>query len=1004
MTDLLIFDEKDELLAVASNEADSALKFWNADFEEALNNGSTFEFSAEPLHENSQHIMELNQVAFLDKDGHFRLFRIFEVESVSDRNGAYIRAICEDSALELKRNILTDIRPQNVTLRFALERALSGQTRWQVGEVADLGLNSTNFFYKDTITAIARCLEVWRAELRIRVEIDGNRIIGRYIDAISRGRDTGLVLNHNVENMLFRVETDHIRTLLYGRGASIPIYDDETGEATGGYSRRVMFGDAVGTVNQHGFDKPRGQLFVEDRVARELYGLIDANGNRQHLQGVFESGFQDEPEYLMVETWEQLQVINKPHYYAKVSMVDLSNLLGEEFNHEQLRLGDVIRLVDQDSFTRPVMIETRVVSYRYDITDPFIAQVELGNHRDLYSNDQRIRDIEDNLNNGSWNRPPLINEDNIIAPVVPITGFEARGLHSSVMLAWDNQRLGITYELHASEVQGFAPTQANLIFRGVGNGFHHTSDHMQANQQWYYRVRATNSRGNISDWSNEVMAQTVRIIAPDIFFGEDIARELYELSQIHDIIGPDTVDFKHIKSAAIRTAHIQNLAVERAHLQDAIIGSAQIQNLAVNDAHIGNVSADKISVGTLQGINISGVNINGSIFTTTGNGATTVIRNARIETNYNFTDNFGAQQGRSILEPNALTFIPTRTDGISVTNVRILMRPEGLYRQQGNNFTHYINMRQSDAIRFYGHCLFIHGANMNNRPLWNAQSIRVFTAGTNGGFWFPSATQGGTQNWRLIEADNGLMARAGNVHFTSRGRKRVSIIDNASRLLIWRNQSNQSQTQQDAVAYDNNAVLVHGAGNWTNYRIGPMPTGSLRVTTNVSNTAFRPVIASAFNVGSSRNIKENIRDIASDSALDLINSLDVKTYTYKLPNTTIVGGDNEEVEYTPPEGYTPERHLGIILEESPSEIISEDGEGINTTKVLFYNVSAVQELTHTVNELTREIEILKKKVGDYECHKCTNCTNLPLTLVHRAGQILSQIQRFLPRTVKRRRK
>lgn len=79
-----------------------------------------------------------------------------------------------------------------------------------------------------------------------------------------------------------------------------------------------------------------------------------------------------------------------------------------------------------------------------------------------------------------------------------------------------------------------------------------------------------------------------------------------------------------IEDAAITSAKIARLAVDTAHIADASItnakmarlsvGSAQIENGAITNAKIHDLSAKKITTGVLEGINITGSLISGSVF------------------------------------------------------------------------------------------------------------------------------------------------------------------------------------------------------------------------------------------------------------------------------------------------------------------------------------------------------------------------------------------------------
>ena len=505
---LFVFDDSDNLVCIASNKK-GGLHFWDADFSENLNQPSLLVFSCLPDHENSKFIETKNQVAFKDKDGFFRLFRIEAVEKRIDIQGEYLKVRCKDAILELAKDVIEDIRPRDVTLDTALRRALSGQSRWEVGEVAPLGINSTSFFYISALEAVGRCLDVWRAELRVRIETDGRRITRRLVEAIRRGRDTGLQMRvgHNVDGLNLTVDTSHIRTLMYGRGAGIP-NQDESGNATGGYSRKIMFGDVVATEATHGFNKPAGQRFVADDQAKELFGLVNPRtGEREHLEDIYDNSQISDPNDLMMATWEYLQSNNRPQYYVEVTLALLAELLGEEFNHERLSLGDVVRLIDTETFTSTIRIEIRVIGIKYDLTRPEEAKVELGDFRNLYAKDDLLGDIVQGLNEGRWSMQAVVGPGNV-ANIRPqrVTGLVAQGGYSQINLRWDSQGITVAnFELHGSEIEDFEPSDINLIYRGSVSTFDHR---VEPNRQWYYRCRAINHQGVVGEWSEQVHAQT----------------------------------------------------------------------------------------------------------------------------------------------------------------------------------------------------------------------------------------------------------------------------------------------------------------------------------------------------------------------------------------------------------------------------------------------------------------------------------------------------------------
>ncbi|MBL3644038.1 phage tail protein [Bacillus sp. RHFB] len=556
MSDLYIFDPYDHLLAVLSNDSDGACPFWGAPFKELLNQSSTFQFTAPADHEDSQYLIAENQVAFKDKDGTFRLFVIREPEKTNDENGPIIQAVCESSVLELNDEIVEDIRPYNTTLEDSVTRTLAG-TRWQVGEIAELGLNSTNFYYISVTEAITQSINTWGGELRDRVEINGNKITGRFIDILPRrGADTGKrwEIDKDILSITHKVQS-YPKTALYGRGSSLPTTDEE-GEETGGYSRKITFADVVWSVAKGDpVDKPAGQEWVGDPTTLEVYGRKNGDGSLRHRQGIYESSEQEDAEALLKETWEAMQEQNHPIENYEMDVFLLQDLTGYE--HEKVRLGDTTFAIDR-SFSKPIEVEERIISFEYDVSDPDNSGVvELGNFIDLYSDDARLDQIESKLNDntGIWNnggnKPITDGKIENKTPAKP-ENVIATGLFQNVLVEWDfvNALYIANYEVYASQVHGFTPDISNLVWKGKTSMYTHKAD---ANEQWYFRVRAVNTHAVAGPFSEEVVEQTARIISDDILFGPEVAAELRELSKTADLLADGTLTIEKIRQDALDT-------------------------------------------------------------------------------------------------------------------------------------------------------------------------------------------------------------------------------------------------------------------------------------------------------------------------------------------------------------------------------------------------------------------------------------------------------------------
>lgn len=97
------------------------------------------------------------------------------------------------------------------------------------------------------------------------------------------------------------------------------------------------------------------------------------------------------------------------------------------------------------------------------------------------------------------------------------------------------------------------------------------------------------------------------------------------------------------------------------------------------------------------------------------------------------------------------------------------------------------------------------------------------------------------------------------------------------------------------------------------------------------DTVFAPFYGSAFNVSSHRKFKENIQDF-TDSVLEKVKNTPIRKYQMK-------------------EAETNAEQIGLVYDEAPEELRSEDGETLQLYKTVSYLWKAVQELTAKVEEL-----------------------------------------------------
>ncbi|MEH7116914.1 phage tail protein [Neobacillus vireti] len=502
-TNLFVFDgQTEQLLTVLSNEDNSMSPFWEAPVEEKLNGDFIFEFKA-PMNNS---LVEGNLVAFKDQDGEFQLFQIYKANKYHIDNQLNVHVWCEHSFYELVDDIVEDLRVVDGAAQEALTKALSN-SRWKVGEVADLGLGTVNFYYSSASQNLQDIVKTFGGELRYRVTISGNQITGRFVDLLARrGSDTGNRFEYNQDLVEIKrtVQVDGLKTALYGRGKGEEI------EETGGYSRKITFADVVwSTANGDPVDKPAGQEWVGDPAALAKWGRT--NGTR-HKFGTFDCDTTD-PVELLNQTWQELQRVSQPLVTYELKVIDLARITG--LDHKKVRIGDTVYVIDRDLEIR---IEARVIKITYDLDAPENSELILGNYiEDITDFNKKLLKIEAKITDrqGVWDKAnnaiSTVDDSEIVneVPSVP-QNVSAVGLFKSIILKWtfDPSIKVSAYEVYGSKVQGFTVDSTNLLFRGKSGGYVHNAE---TNETWFFRVRALNPAGVASGFTQEFSATTIHV-------------------------------------------------------------------------------------------------------------------------------------------------------------------------------------------------------------------------------------------------------------------------------------------------------------------------------------------------------------------------------------------------------------------------------------------------------------------------------------------------------------
>lgn len=272
---------------------------------------------------------------------------------------------------ELQKTTVKDIRPQNKEARPVIDELLLG-TNWTARFVEGVDVASATFYYISTFEALKKVCEIWGLEMQFFVEMNGNKVGGRYIDFKKKiGVRSGkrVVYGHNALEILQEIERTNIYTALIGRGKGEQVSAD-------GYGRKITFADVVWDSP---VAKPKGQEYVELPSMTALYGIKNADGTMRPKIGFVEFQEETDPATLLKRTYNHLVNVARPQAAFKTSAVYLKGV----------KIGDTVRVVRHD---KKIDYETRIFEITFNRLNNKASDIKLGdNIRGTDSQNQAIQ-------------------------------------------------------------------------------------------------------------------------------------------------------------------------------------------------------------------------------------------------------------------------------------------------------------------------------------------------------------------------------------------------------------------------------------------------------------------------------------------------------------------------------------------------------------------------------------------------------------------------------------
>lgn len=510
-------------------------------------------------------------------------FLMFKINDESIQNDRITYTGIDAAYDELKAyGYIKDIRPVKRTALEILQQVLKG-TRWEPGNIPTTSPIDTNFYYQNYLDCIQQIAKLFNFELTFTYNFDTRlqRISSRKVNFyLQQGERTGKRFEYgsNLLEVTREEDSQEIYTALVGRGKGEEQTDEETGEATGGYGRRINFSDVVWSkANGDPADKPAGQEFIEDPEATKVFGYDDGKPRTGIV--VFEDI--EDPTELLQATWTALKSSERPKASFKANVTDVGNL----------GLGDTIAIIRHE-----LQIEyfTRVYKVTHDLQNKQNNVIEMGDDLSGNSLTSYVSDIG-------------------------VTAQQAsnQATSASVMANSKNKNYYSTTKPPIAD-------EGDNLFLNLGNGeFEYWVWH---NHQWEF-VQSTQDLRNVEQNVKQAQ-QGLNEAKADIEKNKNEANEA--ITTINQTVTGLTAkvndSVNHSKFEQL--SNQINLKVSKDDILGQIniaAGATLIQNKKlyfdadstvfsgkafIPDAAITNISADKITAGTLDAGKINVININ----------------------------------------------------------------------------------------------------------------------------------------------------------------------------------------------------------------------------------------------------------------------------------------------------------------------------------------------------------------------------------------------------------
>ncbi|MCC0670829.1 phage tail protein [Clostridioides sp. ES-S-0145-01] len=406
--------------------------------------------------------------------------QLFRIYYISKNLGGYINVKAQHIKYDLLNNFIESLETNDITCEEALERvfrACEEKNRFR-GHSDIKARNSINISMQSPYSAICEgensLIQIF--EPSAKFFFDNFDVYLNY----QRGESKNVLLAYrkNITGLEAEYDTQDIITKIYPYAT----YEDE-----------------MITLTEKYITSPRIAEYATQKIV-----AIDFSSDEISVEEELREKCKDYFKYNQVDL---------PKTLYKVNFVDLSTTV----NYKDYKMLETVNIGDEviiRDFNLNINATARVVKTDYSPIQQKYYSIEVGdliNHLDFLNN--KFTNIENKIETVKKAIDNVKVDDSEFPDTLPdIPILTAEGLFAFINLTWTfTNKSYYKYEVYASQIKDFVPDTTNFtnrIFIGQASAYVHQAEPFQT---WYFRVRATNSHGNVTEFSSQEEAQTTKI-------------------------------------------------------------------------------------------------------------------------------------------------------------------------------------------------------------------------------------------------------------------------------------------------------------------------------------------------------------------------------------------------------------------------------------------------------------------------------------------------------------